>query len=162
DRVRDRGRRRAGRVQGQGVADRADGLQQPAELRLPGTRGAGAGAPRGGGEGAAGFRHRRRRKVVLGVIRPTPRRITAESPAAGAGRRFRPRPAGVGRRVCYNPARTTSRRQAMFDRISNGIALARSSWAVLMKDKHLIVFPIVSGILFVLVVASFAVPLATL
>jgi hypothetical protein len=50
----------------------------------------------------------------------------------------------------------------MFDRISNGFALARSSWAVLMKDKHLIVFPIVSGILFVLVVASFAVPLATL
>jgi hypothetical protein len=50
----------------------------------------------------------------------------------------------------------------MFDRISNGFALARSSWAVLMRDKHLIVFPIVSGILFVIVVASFAVPLATL
>jgi hypothetical protein len=50
----------------------------------------------------------------------------------------------------------------MFDRISNGFALARSSWAVLMRDKHLIVFPIVSGILFVIVVASFVVPLATL
>jgi hypothetical protein len=50
----------------------------------------------------------------------------------------------------------------MFDRISNGFALARSSWAVLMRDKHLIVFPIVSGILFVVVVASFFVPLATL
>ena len=31
-----------------------------------------------------------------------------------------------------------------------------------MKDKHLIVFPIVSGILFMIVLASFAVPLATL
>jgi len=50
----------------------------------------------------------------------------------------------------------------MFDRISNGFALARSSWAVLMKDKHLLVFPVVSGILFVIVVASFVVPLATL
>jgi hypothetical protein len=50
----------------------------------------------------------------------------------------------------------------MFDRISNGMALARSSWAVLVKDKHLILFPIVSGILFLLVLASFAVPLATL
>lgn len=50
----------------------------------------------------------------------------------------------------------------MFDRISNGFSLARSSWAVLMRDKHLIVFPVVSGILFVVVVASFAVPLAAL
>ncbi len=50
----------------------------------------------------------------------------------------------------------------MLDRISNGFALARSSWAVLMRDKHLIVFPIVSGILFVVVVASFFIPLATL
>jgi hypothetical protein len=50
----------------------------------------------------------------------------------------------------------------MFDRISNGFALARSSWAVLVKDKHLIIFPMVSGILFLIVLASFAVPLATL
>jgi hypothetical protein len=50
----------------------------------------------------------------------------------------------------------------MFDRISNGIALAKSSWRVLMKDKHLLVFPVVSGALFLLVLASFAVPLATL
>jgi hypothetical protein len=50
----------------------------------------------------------------------------------------------------------------MFDRISNGFSLARSSWGVLVKDKHLIWFPIVSGFLFVLVVASFAVPLATM
>jgi hypothetical protein len=50
----------------------------------------------------------------------------------------------------------------MFDRISNGLSLARSSWSVLMRDKKLIWFPIVSGFFFVLVVASFAVPLATL
>lgn len=50
----------------------------------------------------------------------------------------------------------------MFDRISNGFKLARSSWAVLVKDKHLLWFPIVSGFLILLVVASFAVPLATL
>lgn len=50
----------------------------------------------------------------------------------------------------------------MFARLSNGIALARSSWRVLVTDKHLIVFPIVSGLLFLLVVASFVIPLATL
>src|SRR5262245_49970284 len=50
----------------------------------------------------------------------------------------------------------------MFDRISNWLALARSSWSVLMKDKKLIWFPIISGFFFLLVVASFAVPLATL
>jgi len=50
----------------------------------------------------------------------------------------------------------------MFDRISNGFSLARSSWGVLTKDKHLIWFPIVSGFLFLLVVASFVFPLATL
>jgi hypothetical protein len=50
----------------------------------------------------------------------------------------------------------------MFDRISSGFALARSSWQVLVKDKHLLVFPFVSGFLFLLVLASFAVPLATL
>ncbi len=50
----------------------------------------------------------------------------------------------------------------MFDKITNGFSLARSSWGVLVKDKHLIWFPLVSGFLFVLVVASFAFPLATL
>ena len=50
----------------------------------------------------------------------------------------------------------------MFDRISNGFSLARSSWAVLAKDKHLIWFPIISGFLFLVVLASFAVPLVTL
>ena len=50
----------------------------------------------------------------------------------------------------------------MFTRISNGFSLARSTWAVLLKDKHLIAFPILSGFLFILVVISFAVPLGTL
>lgn len=50
----------------------------------------------------------------------------------------------------------------MFDKITNGFSLARSSWGVLAKDKHLIWFPLVSGFMFVLVVASFAVPLTTM
>ena len=50
----------------------------------------------------------------------------------------------------------------MFDRISNGFALARSSWGVLLRDKHLLVFPMVSGFLFLVVVASFAIPMAVL
>lgn len=50
----------------------------------------------------------------------------------------------------------------MFDRISSGFALAGSTWRVLQRDKHLLVFPLVSGFLFLLVLLSFAVPLATL
>jgi len=50
----------------------------------------------------------------------------------------------------------------MFDRISNGFSLARSSWHVLVKDKHLLWFPIISGFMFLIVLASFAIPLATL
>jgi hypothetical protein len=50
----------------------------------------------------------------------------------------------------------------MFERISNGFALAGSTWRVLVRDKHLLVFPMVSGFLFLLVVLSFVVPLATL
>ena len=50
----------------------------------------------------------------------------------------------------------------MFQRISNGFALAGCTWRVLIRDKHLLAFPIVSGFFFLLVVASFAVPLATL
>lgn len=50
----------------------------------------------------------------------------------------------------------------MFERISNGFAMARSSWRVIMSDKKLLWYPVVSGILFILVVASFVVPLAAL
>lgn len=50
----------------------------------------------------------------------------------------------------------------MFERISNGFSLAGSTWRVLVRDKHLIAFPIVSGFCFLLVMLSFAVPLITL
>ncbi len=50
----------------------------------------------------------------------------------------------------------------MFARISNGFALAGSTWRVLLRDKHLLVFPMVSGFLFLVVVLSFFVPLATM
>jgi hypothetical protein len=50
----------------------------------------------------------------------------------------------------------------MFERISNGFSLAGSTWRVLTRDKHLIAFPLVSGFMFLLVMVSFAVPLATL
>ncbi len=46
----------------------------------------------------------------------------------------------------------------MFQRFSNGFALAGSTWRVLIRDKHLLIFPIISGILFAIVVASFFVP----
>jgi len=47
----------------------------------------------------------------------------------------------------------------MFQRIANSFALARSSWNVLVTDKQLLLFPILSGIACVLVTASFFVPL---
>lgn len=47
----------------------------------------------------------------------------------------------------------------MFDRISNGWALAKQSWQVLMLDKELLLFPLISGISCLMVLASFAVPL---
>ena len=47
----------------------------------------------------------------------------------------------------------------MFDRISNGWALTKQSWQVLKLDKELLVFPLVSGIACIMVMASFALPL---
>lgn len=47
----------------------------------------------------------------------------------------------------------------MFDRISNGWELAKQSWEVLKLDKELLLFPLVSGIACLMVLASFAVPL---
>jgi hypothetical protein len=49
-----------------------------------------------------------------------------------------------------------------FDRISNSFALARSSWDVLRKDKQLVLFPIVSSLACLLVLASFALPIVAL
>ena len=50
----------------------------------------------------------------------------------------------------------------MFDRISNGFSMAKSSWHVIMSDKKLLWFPVVSGTLFLIVLASFAIPTAYL
>lgn len=47
----------------------------------------------------------------------------------------------------------------MFERISNGWNLAIESWRVLRLDKELLVFPLLSGLACVLVLASFAGPL---
>src|SRR5438093_3495489 len=40
-------------------------------------------------------------------------------------------------------------------RIRNGWALAKQSWRVLMLDKQLVIFPLVSGVVCVLVLATF-------
>jgi hypothetical protein len=48
----------------------------------------------------------------------------------------------------------------MFDRMSNSFALARSSWDVLRRDKKFVLFPILSGLGCLLVMISFAVPMA--
>lgn len=47
----------------------------------------------------------------------------------------------------------------MFERISNGWALAKQSWRVLMLDKEMLVFPLLSGIACLIVLASFGVPI---
>jgi hypothetical protein len=50
----------------------------------------------------------------------------------------------------------------VFERISNSFALAQSSWQVLKSDKKLILFPMVSAIGALLVLATFAIPLSVL
>ncbi len=47
----------------------------------------------------------------------------------------------------------------MFERIANGWELAKASWQVLKLDKELLVFPLMSGIACLFVLASFALPL---
>jgi len=46
----------------------------------------------------------------------------------------------------------------MFERISYTFSLMGASWRVLKKDKELLLFPILSGLCCVLVIASFAIP----
>ena len=46
-----------------------------------------------------------------------------------------------------------------FERLSNGWELAKESWHVLKMDKELLVFPLISGIACLIVLASFALPL---
>ena len=47
----------------------------------------------------------------------------------------------------------------MFDRIANGWALTKQSFAVLKLDKELLLFPLLSGMACLLVMGSFALPL---
>ncbi|NMB79816.1 MAG: hypothetical protein GYA23_12065 [Methanomicrobiales archaeon] len=47
----------------------------------------------------------------------------------------------------------------MFESIGRSIALARTSWDILMQDKKLLAFPILSGILSILVLLTFILPL---
>jgi hypothetical protein len=44
-------------------------------------------------------------------------------------------------------------------KFSNTFSLMRASWEVLKKDKEILIFPLISGICCLLVVASFAIPL---
>jgi membrane-anchored glycerophosphoryl diester phosphodiesterase (GDPDase) len=47
----------------------------------------------------------------------------------------------------------------MFERIAKSIELARTSWALLMDDRKLLVFPALSGVITLLVVVSFILPI---
>ncbi|MBB3207683.1 hypothetical protein FHS27_003508 [Rhodopirellula rubra] len=47
----------------------------------------------------------------------------------------------------------------MFQRFTNGFHLAQQSWHVLKTDKHLLLFPMLSGICCLIVMATFAIPL---
>ncbi|MBN1589132.1 MAG: hypothetical protein JW888_06435 [Pirellulales bacterium] len=47
----------------------------------------------------------------------------------------------------------------MFDRMARGWELAKGSWHVLKLDKELLVFPFLSGLACLVVLASFAIPL---
>src|SRR5262249_17364636 len=49
--------------------------------------------------------------------------------------------------------------KTMFDRFDRSLRLLRESWAVLMEDKTLLVFPLCSGICSALATAAFLVPL---
>lgn len=46
----------------------------------------------------------------------------------------------------------------MFQKLSNSWELVKASWAVLLADKELLVFPIISAVASILVVITFAVP----
>jgi hypothetical protein len=47
----------------------------------------------------------------------------------------------------------------MFERIMRSLELVKASWRILMEDKKLLVFPILSGIVTLLVIATFVLPL---
>jgi hypothetical protein len=47
----------------------------------------------------------------------------------------------------------------MFERIGRSFALVKTSWNILMDDKKLLVFPVLSGIVSLIVLLTFALPL---
>ncbi|MFA4875779.1 MAG: DUF6159 family protein [Methanoregula sp.] len=47
----------------------------------------------------------------------------------------------------------------MFESIGRSISLVKTSWAILMQDKKLLAFPIMSGIISLIVLATFLLPL---
>ncbi|MGD1004858.1 MAG: DUF6159 family protein [Methanoregulaceae archaeon] len=47
----------------------------------------------------------------------------------------------------------------MFDSISRSFELVKASWEILMQDKKLLAFPILSGFFTLLVIISFFIPL---
>jgi hypothetical protein len=47
----------------------------------------------------------------------------------------------------------------MFESIGRSIELFKTSWAVLMQDKKLLIFPLLSGIISLIVLATFIIPL---
>jgi len=46
-----------------------------------------------------------------------------------------------------------------FDRLSNGWAITKSSFSILKKNKQLLIFPVLSGVSMVLIIASIVVPI---
>jgi uncharacterized membrane protein len=50
----------------------------------------------------------------------------------------------------------------MFDKIARSWALSKASWSVLRSDKQLVLFPLLSSVSCLLVLASFAAPVAAL
>ncbi|RPI36630.1 MAG: hypothetical protein EHM53_12125, partial [Methanoregulaceae archaeon] len=47
----------------------------------------------------------------------------------------------------------------MFESIGRSIELFKTSWGILMADKKLLVFPLLSGIISIIVLATFILPL---
>lgn len=46
----------------------------------------------------------------------------------------------------------------MFESISRSIALIKASWEVIKKDKEILLFPVLSGIICIIITASFLIP----
>jgi hypothetical protein len=73
-----------------------------------------------------------------------------------------PDPKPVKRRSSRRKRKRAALDPEQYPRLQNGFVLLGCTWRVLVTDKHLVLFPILSAVLFVLVLAAFLVPLATL